>query len=71
MGKRFTQLPGESRLAFQQRIGAIQSEERRQREALVYRSKRFRGQRKVLSEARTYPDPDGRDFDNMGESPDF
>jgi hypothetical protein len=22
-------------------------------------------------EVRTYPDPDGRDFDNLGESPDY
>ena len=32
---------------------------------------RQKGNPTLVVEERTYPDPDGRDFDNLGESPDY
>lgn len=73
MGKRFVRQNGESMLAFRERIAAVQSAERAQREALVYRGRRFRAQREALrSQSDRVADRiDGFDRDDLGESPDY
>ena len=65
MGKKYQQQTGESLPDFRKRC--------RDAEALLkppVKPKRVRRLNKV-SEQRVVPDPDGRDFDNLGESPDF
>lgn len=68
MAKKFTRMDGETMPQFQARIAEIQASERKPYEHLIGRS---RQRARVRHEQRTYPDADGRDFDNLGLSPDY